>query len=139
LYKFQSQVKPALIPLFKTIIVLIITTISSHVLSLCPAGSAGSRLPSVLHDGPQTKCMCFSTAVNTPSSCCFRYQTQAIPVKLVAAYAVTELQCTKSGIIFILKDGRMVCADPDNKWVKNIKNRMDQRLSNSLNKPTKSV
>ncbi|KAK3568088.1 hypothetical protein QTP86_030300 [Hemibagrus guttatus] len=87
----------------------------------------------------RTKCMCFSTAVNTPSSCCFRYQTQAIPVKLVAAYAVTELQCTKSGIIFILKDGRTVCADPDNKWVKNIKNRMDQRLSNSLNKPTKSV
>ncbi|XP_058251196.1 uncharacterized protein LOC131356312 [Hemibagrus wyckioides] len=76
---------------------------------------------------------CFTTAqsANTPSSCCFRFQTQPVPIRHIAAYAVTELQCTKSGIIFTLKDGQLVCADPDKMWVKNLKKRIDDRLSKS--------
>ncbi|XP_058249932.1 uncharacterized protein LOC131355579 isoform X2 [Hemibagrus wyckioides] len=45
-------------------------------------------------------------------------------------YAVTD-QCTKSGVIFTLKGGQLVCADPDQMWVKNLKNRIDERLSYS--------
>ncbi|KAK2860031.1 hypothetical protein Q7C36_004197 [Tachysurus vachellii] len=52
----------------------------------------------------------FSTADSSkgPTQCCFRFQTQPIPAKLSVAYAVTELQCTKPGVIFTLNDGRQV-------------------------------
>ncbi|GAA6086044.1 C-C motif chemokine 3-like, partial [Tachysurus ichikawai] len=73
----------------------------------------------------------FSTAESSkgPSKCCFRFQTQLIPEKAITAYAVTELQCTKPGVIFTLLDGQQVCADTGIKWVKKNMNRIDQRLT----------
>ncbi|XP_060729543.1 C-C motif chemokine 3-like [Tachysurus vachellii] len=79
----------------------------------------------------------FSTADSSkgPTQCCFRFQTQPIPAKLSVAYAVTELQCTKPGVIFTLNDGRQVCADPQHEWVKNLMKKIEQHL----NKPTGNV
>ncbi|MCI4376973.1 hypothetical protein PGIGA_G00197910 [Pangasianodon gigas] len=65
---------------------------------------------------------------NEPAKCCFSYQTQRIPVKLITAFKETDGQCPKPAVIFTLKSGRMVCADPGDKWVKNIMNKIDQRL-----------
>ncbi|MCJ8731147.1 hypothetical protein PDJAM_G00195960 [Pangasius djambal] len=48
-----------------------------------------------------------------PETCCFSYQTHRIPVRLITEYQETELQCPKPGVIFTLKSGRKVCADPD--------------------------
>ncbi|XP_027034687.1 C-C motif chemokine 3-like [Tachysurus fulvidraco] len=80
----------------------------------------------------------FSTAqsANEPDTCCFSFQTQPIPVKVITAYAVTDLRCTKPGVIFTLQDGRRVCADPQVKWVKNNMNNIEQRLFNNPTKPT---
>ncbi|XP_060731313.1 C-C motif chemokine 3-like [Tachysurus vachellii] len=74
-----------------------------------------------------------------PAQCCFSFLTQPISVRVITAYEVTELQCSKPGVIFTLQDGRHVCADTGIKWVKNHMNRIDQRLFNSLNKPTKNL
>ncbi|XP_047665923.1 C-C motif chemokine 3-like [Tachysurus fulvidraco] len=70
--------------------------------------------------------------------CCTSFLIQPIPVRVITAYAVTELQCTKPGVIFTLQDGRHVCADPSFKWVKIHMDRIEERLFNSLNKPTES-
>ncbi|XP_026765916.3 uncharacterized protein LOC113524000 [Pangasianodon hypophthalmus] len=58
--------------------------------------------------------------VKGPNKCCFKYQTSQIHVRFIKAYQETERQCTKPGVIFTLKDGRQVCADPNVEWVKNI-------------------
>ncbi|XP_060729547.1 C-C motif chemokine 3-like [Tachysurus vachellii] len=77
----------------------------------------------------------FTTAQNEngPTQCCFRFLTRPIPVRVITAYKVTDLHCTKPGVIFTLQDGRLVCADPGFKWVKNHMKKIDQRRFNSLN------
>ncbi|XP_053089578.1 C-C motif chemokine 3-like isoform X2 [Pangasianodon hypophthalmus] len=72
----------------------------------------------------------FTTAQNTngPTQCCFRYQSSQIPVKVIIGYEETDHQCTKPGVIFILKSGRGVCADPEVKWVQKHMKTIDQRL-----------
>ncbi|XP_053537716.1 C-C motif chemokine 3 isoform X1 [Ictalurus punctatus] len=80
----------------------------------------------------------------TPEQCCFKFQTNKIPLRLIKGYKETRLDCTKAGIVFILNNGRRVCADPGllftlNKgrrvcadpgveWVKNIMEIIDRRL-----------
>ncbi|XP_047665929.1 C-C motif chemokine 18-like [Tachysurus fulvidraco] len=70
--------------------------------------------------------------------CCFSFQTRPIPVRVITAYAVTDIRCRKPGVIFTLQDGRRFCADPSFKWVKHHMDRIEERLFNSLNKPTES-
>ncbi|XP_060731507.1 C-C motif chemokine 4 homolog [Tachysurus vachellii] len=76
----------------------------------------------------------FTTAQNVdgPDQCCFRFQTQPIPVRVITDYEVTDYKCTKPGVIFTLQNGRLVCADTGIKWVKDHMKRIDQRLFNSL-------
>ncbi|XP_053485881.1 uncharacterized protein LOC128610533 [Ictalurus furcatus] len=54
---------------------------------------------------------------NGPDRCCFSYQTHPIPVRCITAYEKTERQCQKPGVIFTLKSGRHVCANPRDQWV----------------------
>ncbi|KAG7330623.1 hypothetical protein KOW79_006845 [Hemibagrus wyckioides] len=84
---------------------------------------------------------CFTTAqsANTPSSCCFRFQTQPVPIRHIAAYAVTELQCTKSGIIFSFFNGRRVCANPSLAWVKRTMKKIERRLYENSTRPATTL
>ncbi|KAK2860019.1 hypothetical protein Q7C36_004185 [Tachysurus vachellii] len=63
----------------------------------------------------------FTTAQNgnVPEEyqCCFRFQIQPIPVRVIKEYEVTDIRCTKPGVIFTLQNGRHVCADPSFKWM----------------------
>ncbi|XP_047674122.1 C-C motif chemokine 18-like [Tachysurus fulvidraco] len=70
--------------------------------------------------------------------CCFSFLTRPIPVRVITAYAVTDIRCVKPGVIFTKQDGRHVCADPYFKWVKHHMKNIEERLFNSLNKPTES-
>ncbi|XP_026990061.1 C-C motif chemokine 3-like [Tachysurus fulvidraco] len=64
---------------------------------------------------------------NGPKKCCFTYQTNRVPVKYIERYEITEALCSKPGIIFIMKDSRLVCADPHVDWVKSNMNKLDQQ------------
>ncbi|KAF4088698.1 hypothetical protein AMELA_G00057690 [Ameiurus melas] len=79
----------------------------------------------------------FTTAQNgnTPDPCCFSYQTHKIPIKVITAYEVTDRRCQKHGVIFTLKSGRTVCADPDIEWVQKHMNTIDQLLYESSTQP----
>ncbi|XP_060771872.1 C-C motif chemokine 4 homolog [Neoarius graeffei] len=69
---------------------------------------------------------------NDVKKCCFSYQKSPIPVKLITAYEETDFRCTNPGVIFTLKNGKKACADPEDGWVKNHKNTIDQREFKNL-------
>ncbi|XP_058415318.1 C-C motif chemokine 3-like [Diceros bicornis minor] len=54
---------------------------------------------------------------DTPPTFCFSYISWRIPRKFVDDYYETSSQCSKPGVIFQIKKGRQVCADPAEVWV----------------------
>ncbi|XP_053349029.1 C-C motif chemokine 3-like [Clarias gariepinus] len=70
---------------------------------------------------------------NEPDVCCFNFQMKRMRVDLITEYKYTRCGCQKDGIIFILKNGSHVCADPGVQWVKRHMNTVDQRLYASTN------
>ncbi|XP_053349041.1 C-C motif chemokine 4 homolog [Clarias gariepinus] len=64
--------------------------------------------------------------VGQPESCCFTFQTATIPLNLIKEYIETQRACPKPGIIFIMKNGRRRCADPEVQWVKAHMDSIDQ-------------
>ncbi|XP_053537714.1 C-C motif chemokine 3-like [Ictalurus punctatus] len=74
----------------------------------------------------------------TPESCCFKFQTNKIPLRVIKGYKETRLDCTKAGIVFILNNGRRVCADPGDLWVKNHMKNIDLRFFSELIQPQSS-
>ncbi|XP_060771954.1 C-C motif chemokine 18-like [Neoarius graeffei] len=52
--------------------------------------------------------------------CCVSYQTSRIPVKRITAYEETDIRCTNPGVIFTLKNGKVACANPKDKWVQRV-------------------
>ncbi|XP_067274760.1 C-C motif chemokine 13-like [Pseudorasbora parva] len=62
-----------------------------------------------------------------PDKCCFSFSNVKIPVKQVESYHITHLECHRSGIIFITKAQREICADLTEKWVQRLKDLVDRR------------
>ncbi|XP_053485889.1 C-C motif chemokine 3-like [Ictalurus furcatus] len=73
----------------------------------------------------------------TPEQCCFKFQTKIIPQRLIKGYKETRLDCTKAGIVFTLNNGRRVCADPGDLWVKNHMKKIDLRFFSEPIQPQK--
>ncbi|XP_073672399.1 C-C motif chemokine 18-like [Paramisgurnus dabryanus] len=61
-----------------------------------------------------------------PDKCCFAFSNMKIPLKQVVGYHTTHFQCDRSGIIFIMKSGKKICADLNEKWVQRLKNLVDE-------------
>ncbi|XP_016057480.1 PREDICTED: C-C motif chemokine 3-like 1 [Miniopterus natalensis] len=59
-------------------------------------------------------------------TCCMSYTSRQIPRRFVAAYFKTSGQCSKSGIVFLTKKGRHICANPSNAWVQEYINNMEE-------------
>ncbi|KAF7706810.1 hypothetical protein HF521_020064 [Silurus meridionalis] len=82
-------------------IIIILSIISHHDVSFSPAGSAGSHLPPVLHDGSEWKWA----------------EKMLLPVSDKADSCEIHHD-----------DTRQFCANPSDDWVKNIMNQIDGRL-----------
>ncbi|XP_017389662.1 C-C motif chemokine 16, partial [Cebus imitator] len=54
--------------------------------------------------------------VNTPPTCCLKYNEKVLPRRLVIAYR-RALNCYLPAIIFVTKKNREVCSNPSNDWV----------------------
>ncbi|XP_043859783.1 C-C motif chemokine 4-like [Dromiciops gliroides] len=52
-----------------------------------------------------------------PTSCCFSYVRQQIQKKFVTDYYETSSQCSQPAVVFLLRRGQQVCADPTEEWV----------------------
>uniref|UniRef100_A0A8C8S8L9 C-C motif chemokine n=1 Tax=Pelusios castaneus TaxID=367368 RepID=A0A8C8S8L9_9SAUR len=55
-----------------------------------------------------------------PTVCCFSYITQRIPRRFVIDYYNTKSECRQPAIVFIMKNGREICANPSDSWVKEV-------------------
>ncbi|KAM5214439.1 C-C motif chemokine 3-like [Hipposideros larvatus] len=49
--------------------------------------------------------------------CCSSYVAQKISRKLVVRYFMNSAPCSKPGVIFLTKKGRLLCANPNDAWV----------------------
>ncbi|KAI5625346.1 chemokine CCL-CUi precursor [Silurus asotus] len=72
----------------------------------------------------------FTTAQNhyNRTTCCFRTSRRQIPARRITGYEVTDCQCLRPGVLFTLKNGEQVCADPQVEWVKNTMKTIDQHV-----------
>ncbi|NXW83246.1 CCL4 protein, partial [Alopecoenas beccarii] len=60
-----------------------------------------------------------------PTSCCFSYASRQLPRNFVVEYYETSSQCSQSGVVFVTKKGRQVCANPDHDWVREYMNDLE--------------
>ncbi|XP_023558873.1 C-C motif chemokine 3-like [Octodon degus] len=66
-----------------------------------------------------TMMLCSSEKVkiqNLPA-CCISFTSRPIPRKLVVAYFRTSSMCSTDGVIFLIKKGTSICANPRDSWV----------------------
>uniref|UniRef100_A0A3B1KER6 C-C motif chemokine n=1 Tax=Astyanax mexicanus TaxID=7994 RepID=A0A3B1KER6_ASTMX len=68
--------------------------------------------------------------VNAVKSCCFNFQIRKIPLNAIIKYENVDRDCPISGVIFTVRTSR-VCADPNQSWVQQAMNKIDQRLLKS--------
>ncbi|XP_058251272.1 uncharacterized protein LOC131356347 isoform X2 [Hemibagrus wyckioides] len=92
-----------------------------------------SKTPTEKPDKPVSTASLRRNDAKVPKQCCYRFQTKPFSVSFITAYRVTDRRCAKRGVIFTLKNGCKLCADPCFKWVKDHMKKIDQLLFNSQN------
>ncbi|KAF3702727.1 C-C motif chemokine 4-like Lymphocyte activation gene 1 protein [Channa argus] len=71
-----------------------------------------------------------------PSECCFRYRNAVLPKKSVVYYKYTDVLCPMEGVLFTMKNGGEICADPSKEWVKNIIEAKKRANNKKVNNPS---
>ncbi|NXP73728.1 CCL4 protein, partial [Ramphastos sulfuratus] len=56
--------------------------------------------------------------------CCHQYSTKPLPSRLAAKYEYTGSHCSQRAVIFTTHAGKLVCGNPDDKWVQDIVHRL---------------
>ncbi|XP_053370856.1 C-C motif chemokine 4 homolog [Clarias gariepinus] len=85
------------------------------------------------------QCFTMSNNGHGPEKCCFDYLKNPNPKQNIISYTKTEHQCPKPGVIFILKKGYQVCADPRVEWVKERMKKIDQLKVKNKTRPKTTV
>ncbi|NXI21119.1 CCL5 protein, partial [Sterrhoptilus dennistouni] len=67
-----------------------------------------------------------SSPISTNSSgpCCVGYLTTPLPLNRVVKYEHTGSHCSSPAVIFTTIKPKLVCANPDDKWVQDIMNQL---------------
>ncbi|XP_032542005.1 C-C motif chemokine 4-like [Chiroxiphia lanceolata] len=52
-----------------------------------------------------------------PTSCCFNYLSRPIPRRMITSAHRTSNTCPQPAVIVVTRNGRMLCADPETRWV----------------------
>ncbi|XP_026174706.1 C-C motif chemokine 5-like [Mastacembelus armatus] len=55
-----------------------------------------------------------------PDKCCFEFIANPLPRKRVVSYRYTDNLCPTEGVIFKMRAGAEICANPSAEWAKNI-------------------
>ncbi|XP_059343154.1 C-C motif chemokine 5-like isoform X1 [Ammospiza nelsoni] len=56
--------------------------------------------------------------------CCVEYNPGPLPLSRVKNYVPTGSHCSKPAVIFTTIKNKLVCANPNDKWVKDIMNQL---------------
>ncbi|XP_048222333.1 eotaxin-like [Perognathus longimembris pacificus] len=66
---------------------------------------------------------------SVPTTCCFTVASKRLlPQQLESYRRTTSSKCSQKAIIFKTKRGKLVCADPKQKWVQASMKILDQKL-----------
>ncbi|NXU53250.1 CCL5 protein, partial [Turnix velox] len=57
--------------------------------------------------------------------CCFNYTPRKPPQSHVKDYFYTSSKCPQPAVVFTTRKGRMICANPDDRWVKEYVNALE--------------
>ncbi|KAJ7993130.1 hypothetical protein DPEC_G00269220 [Dallia pectoralis] len=80
-------------------------------------------------------CMCLSLAQGSYENCCLKYVTglKKNVKRNAMSYRKQETDggCNIKAIVFKMKKGKTVCADPDKKWVQDFMLEVDNRNLNA--------
>ncbi|KAK1175509.1 C-C motif chemokine 3-like [Acipenser oxyrinchus oxyrinchus] len=68
---------------------------------------------------------------NRPTECCFSHVRRQIPEKYLNHYTETRSDCSMPGLIFVLKGGIKICANPNHRWVKDRIQFLDEQFMNN--------
>ncbi|CAL8377421.1 unnamed protein product [Gadus morhua 'NCC'] len=61
-----------------------------------------------------------------PNSCCFRYYERQVKFDKVRNYDWTDGRCSMPAVILRTIANVRICVNPDDTWVKNLMERLDQ-------------
>ncbi|NWX33727.1 CCL5 protein, partial [Notiomystis cincta] len=64
------------------------------------------------------------TALNFYGPCCVGYITSPLPLSQVVKYEHTGSHCSPPAVIFTTIKKKLVCANPNDKWVQGIMNQL---------------
>ncbi|XP_010965599.3 C-C motif chemokine 17 [Camelus bactrianus] len=56
--------------------------------------------------------------VNVGRECCLEYFKGAIPLKKLVRWYWTSVECPRDAIVLVTRQGRSICSDPKDAWVK---------------------
>ncbi|XP_047647602.1 C-C motif chemokine 17 [Phacochoerus africanus] len=56
--------------------------------------------------------------VNVGRECCLKYFKGAIPLRKLVWWYQTSEECSRDAIVFVTHQGRGICSDPKDMWVK---------------------
>ncbi|NXP22748.1 CCL5 protein, partial [Scytalopus superciliaris] len=62
-----------------------------------------------------------------PTVCCFSYISRKLPQTHVKQYFYTSSLCPKPAVVFVTRKNLEVCANPDDKWVKEYVNKLEMK------------
>ncbi|NXR21629.1 CCL3 protein, partial [Cinclus mexicanus] len=54
----------------------------------------------------------------SPYECCFRYVKRPLRLDNLLGFYSTPKECFSPAIVFEIKEGAKICANPEEKWVK---------------------
>ncbi|KAM7368069.1 hypothetical protein PAMP_014320 [Pampus punctatissimus] len=63
-----------------------------------------------------------------PDECCFMFYSKNLPEKRVVSYKATDSLCPKQGVLFRMRKGSIICANPAEKWVRDIIKAKDAKI-----------
>ncbi|NXR83402.1 CCL5 protein, partial [Pycnonotus jocosus] len=72
-------------------------------------------------------------ATSSPNSadfygpCCYEYITRPLPLGRVTTYAHTGSHCSAPAVIFTTIKKKLVCANPNDRWVQDIMNQLKDK------------
>ncbi|XP_038143594.1 C-C motif chemokine 25 [Cyprinodon tularosa] len=83
-------------------------------------------------------CLCYTLAQVSYEDCCLKYvkSLQKNVQKHAVKYRIQKADggCNIPAVILIMKRGRKFCADPNEKWVKNLMEKIDEKNNNTFKK-----
>ncbi|XP_053223133.1 C-C motif chemokine 5-like [Podarcis raffonei] len=77
-----------------------------------------------------------TTGLDLSSPCCEKYSNKEFPKNVVKDYFYTSGNCRLFSVVFVLKNGKTGCADPNAQWARDLMEYIDSIKHSPSSRPT---